>query len=395
MMSRAAAFGPAIGAIALLVAGTVISATGTSAGGPTLQGALSLVGVLATAVVGLVLGARRPGNPIGPLFGWLALADAANLAASAYAIRAFSGEASLPGAEWAAWFGNWSDRSATAFMLALFLLFPTGRLVSPRWRPALLLPPIVALGFATRAFVPGPMDLLGVPNPVGLAWVPLDVDEGNLGGLPLLAGSILAFAALVVRYRAAGAVEREQIKWLALPVLALSVALVFSGVTIGLGIDRTPAVDEVGSALYSIVGVLLPVGMGIAVLRYRLYDIDVLINRTIVYAALTAALAAVYAGAVIAMQTLLGPLTRGNEIAVAGSTLLVVALFQPLRRRIQGAVDRRFYRAKYDAERTLDTFAARLRDEVDLDAVRADLVNAVQRSVQPTHASVWLREQRS
>ena len=136
---------------------------------------------------------------------------------------------------------------------------------------------------------------------------------------------------------------------------------------------------------------LLPIAIGIAILRYRLYDIDVLIRRTLVYAALSAVLIAAYLVGLALFQAILAPITSGSAVAVAISTLAVVALFQPMRIRIQATVDRRFYRSQYDAERTLDTFSARLREEVDLDAVRSDLIDAVQRTVQPAHASVWLR----
>ena len=350
------------------------------------------IGLLATATVGLVLALRRPANPIGWLFGWLGLVDGANFAAAGYASVAVSGGLDLPGALWAAWFGNWSDRSATGFTLLLFLLFPSGRLVSPRWRPALLLPPLVAVGFAARALVPGPMDLFGLTNPLGVAWVPLDVDQGNLGGLPLLGGSVLAFAQLVVRYRAAGTVERQQIKWLALPVIALVLALVVTATTIALGVDQLPFFDAIVGMLYAAAYLLLAVAMGIAVLRYHLFDIDVLINRALVYGATSAGIAAAFFGGIVVLEAAIGPFTGGSDLAIAGSTVLCFALFHPLRRRMQAAVDRRFYRSRYDASRALEAFSVRLRDEVDLDAVRTALVATVRDTVGPDRASVWLRE---
>jgi MFS family permease len=392
MSHRRAAIMLAIPAFALAGIGTALVPAGMAVLNVTVLGAvLQCLSIVATAGVGLVLALRRPENRIGWLFGWFALVNAANFAAAGYASVVVAGLVALPGAEWAAWFGNWSDRSATGFLLLLFLLFPSGRLVSPRWRPALLLPPVVALGFAARAFVPGPMDLLGLPDPLGLAWVPVDVDQGNLGGLPLIVGTIVAFAELVRRYRTAGGAEREQIKWLAIPVVALLTALTATAVTISLGVDRLPPVNAIVGILYAIAGLLLPVAMGIAVLRYRLYDIDILINRALVYGATTVGIAAAFFGGIVVLEAAIRPFTSGSELAVAGSTLLCFGLFQPLRRRIQAAVDRRFYRSRYDAALTVDIFSATLRDEVDLDAVRADLVDAVTQTVQPAHASVWLR----
>ncbi|HEV2011774.1 MAG TPA: hypothetical protein VGS17_12195 [Candidatus Limnocylindria bacterium] len=396
--ARATAIGLAIATLALAVAGVAL-------GGGTLGGVngtdrsaapgdvFELVSLLATAVVGLVVALRRPGNPIGWIFSWLALITAIYLAAGGYAIHdAVVSPGSLPGGEWAAWFRNWADRSTAALVLLAFLLFPTGRLASPRWRFGLALPPLVAVGFAARAFVPGLMDFLGLPNPLGLAWVPQSIDDGGTGGMPLVVGTFVAFAQLATRFRAAGGAEREQIKWLALPVVALIVALITTIATLASGVSQRDEVNgTVISALYALVGLLLPICMGIAVLRHRLFDIDILINRALVYGATTAAIAVAFFAGIVILQAILRPLTSGSELAVAASTLACFALFQPLRARVQNAVDRRFYRSRYDAARTLDAFSVRLRDEVDLDAVRADLVDAVRDTVQPAHASVWLR----
>jgi hypothetical protein len=404
---RAAMNGPRLGAIALAVATVAFAGAGTflKAGGydcPTeldcsgwgpVTSTFELVSVLATAVVGLSVALRRPGNPIGWIFGCLAFVTALYLAAGGYATRSVAlAPQSLPGGEWAAWFRNWIDRSSTALVLLAFLLFPTGRLASPRWRPALVLPPLVALGFAARAFVPGPMDFLpALSNPLGLEWVPRSVDDGGLGGLPLLVGSVVALAELVTRFRAAGASEREQIKWLALPLVVLVIALIATIVTQGLGAQHGIGGILVAS-FYLTAQILLPICMGIAVLRYRLYDIDLLINRALVYGATTAGIAVAFFAGIVLLQMVLRPLTNGSEFAVAASTLASFALFQPLRRRMQQAVDRRFDRSRYDAARTLDAFADRLRDEVDLDALRADLLGAVRQTMGPAHASLWLRE---
>ena len=392
-------------AIGLATATLALAAAGLAVGGGTLGGfngldrsasagdAFQLISLLATTGVGLIVALRRPTNPIGWIFSSLALFTALYLAAGSYAIRAVVlSPGSLPGGEWAAWFRNWADRSSSAFVLLAFLLFPTGRLASPRWRLALVLPPLVALGFAGRALVPGPMDFLGVPNPLGLDWVPADVNDGRTGGPELAAGTLVAFAQLVTRFRQAARVEREQIKWLTLPVVALILALLSTIETIVLGVSPDEGVNgEVISALYALVFFLLPISMGIAILRYRLFDIDILINRALVYGATTAGIAFAFFAGIVVLQAILRPLTSGSELAVAASTLVSFALFQPLRRRFQSAVDRRFYRSRYDAALTLDAFSVHLRDEVDLDAVRGGLLDAVRDTVAPAHASVWLR----
>jgi hypothetical protein len=196
---------------------------------------------------------------------------------------------------------------------------------------------------------------------------------------PVMAGACWS---LVVRFRRSIGIEREQIKWLAFSAVPLAVA----------GLASAVLPDKLGQVLFVFLLLSVPLAIGIAVTRYRLYDIDVLIRRTLIYAALSAALLATYVGGVALLQSILSPLISGSGVAVAISTLAVVALFQPLRTRIRSAVDRRFYRAKYDAEQTLDTFAGRLRDEVELDSVRAELLAAVREALQPSHASLWLRK---
>ena len=388
-------------AIGLAVATASLALAGIALGGGTFGGvdgtdrsawaadAFQLVSLLATAVVGLTIAVRRPNNPIGWIFSWYGLITAFYLAAGGYAVHEAVAPGSLPGGEWAAWFRNWADRSVASLVLLAFMLFPTGRIASPRWRPALALPPLMALGMAARAFVPGPMDFLGVANPLGLAWVPRSVNNGFAGGVPAMVGAVVAYAQLSTRYRAAGGAERQQIKWLAIPVVALAVALLatVTDLTLG-GTGGGPGI----SSLYAVVELLLPVCMAIAILRYRLFDIDILINRAIVYGATTAGIALAFFAGIVVLQAILRPLTSGSELAVATSTLVSFALFQPLRRRFQSAVDRRFYRSRYDATRTLEAFSIRLRDEVDLDAVRVSLLDAVARTVRPSQASVWLRD---
>ena len=385
----------ALASFVALVAGTTLlllsgATLGSDVGeqGPLFVAAAT---IFATAAVGFVVALRRPANPIGWIFAASALGLAIDFAAAGYATYAIAHPGSLPGAEWGAWLANWSGRSLSGLLLLAFFLFPDGRLLSKRWRGALLLPPLVAAGFAARAFVPGPMDVLGVENPIGLDWVPLSVDDGSLGGVPALFGTITAIASVALRFRRSQGRERAQMKWLALPILMLLLALLGTLVTLTVGPD-TPLAGPLGNLPYVLVQMLLPISMGVAILRYRLYDIDVVINRALVYVPTTAAIALAFFGGIIVLQAVLRPLTGGSEIAVAISTLASVALFQPLRARVQRAVDRRFYRSRYDAARTLDDFSVRLRDQVALDAVRADLLDAVRETVQPAHASVWLRE---
>ena len=386
-LSAAVSLAAGVAAAALLL---LSGATGSD-GGDQAPAFVWVVSVVATTAVGLVVALRRPANPIGWIFSAYAVVLAINFAGIGYATYGIVGHpGSLPGAGWVAWFVNWSGRSTGGFMLLAFFLFPDGRLLSPRWRAALILPPVVAIGFAARAFVPGPMDFLGLENPAGVAWVPRDVDDGSLGGVPLLLGTVLAIVSVGLRFRRAGGQERDQIKWLALPIILLLVALAGTVLTL-MAPDLAPATEPVGELFYAGVQLLIPISMAIAIVRYRLYDIDVLINRALVYGATTAVIAIAFFAGIVVLQALLRPLTSGSELAVAASTLVSFALFQPLRRRVQLGVDRRFYRSRYDAARILDAFSSRLRAEVDLETVRADLVDAVRRTVQPAHASVWLR----
>ena len=397
---RVLAFALALTTAVLVVASGVLAVLDRDAPLGTAFGSLwpqlfALANTVATAAIGLVVAVRRPANPIGWILGSIALLVALQVASGTYAAYGLAVHpGSLPGAVWAAWLGNWIGRENSALNLLAFLLFPTGALASRRWRPALILPPLVAIGFFSRAFVPGPMRVLGVENPVGLSWVPQSIDDGGLGGVPLIIGSVVALASLRARYVHAGHTEREQIKWLLFPVIMLFAALVATVTAISTETDHDPLGSAIVGLFNALPGLALPACMGIAILRYRLYDIDILINRALVYGATTAGIAGTFFGGIVVLQALLRQLTGGSEVAVAASTLVNVALFQPLRRRVQEAVDRRFYRSRYDAARTLDAFSARLRDEVDLDAVRADLVDAVRDTLQPAHASLWLRDAR-
>jgi hypothetical protein len=288
----------------------------------------------------------------------------------------------------------------------LILLFPDGRLPSRRWRPlAWLSGAVIVLLGVDSVLAPGPLsELEGVRNPFGLEEAPWLVDA-QIVLLLLFVACILASAvSLILRYRHSGGEVREQIKWIALA--GSVVALLLSSV-LGLIIVTEGTRGSGGSTPLWLQGLLfvmllsfagVPVAIGLAVLKYRLYDIDLLINRTLVYGSLTAMLVAVYFGGVATTQTIFRALTGQEEqpqLAIVISTLVIAALFNPLRWRVQALVDRRFYRRKYDARKTLEAFSAKLRDETDLDTLSEDLVGVVRETMQPSYVSLWLRPEAS
>jgi hypothetical protein len=350
-----------------------------------------LATVLTFSVVGAIIASRQPRNAIGWLFCGIGLVVGLNSFAGGYAEYRLAG-GSTPGSltETAAWFSSWSWTLwvyvPTSFLL---LLFPDGRLPSPRWRPVAWCAGIGIIGFvAGSALQPGPLeDFPQITNPYG-------VDSPILGAVTI-AGAILASASmvasaisLIVRMRRAGRVERQQIKWLAYGG-AVVVGAVFAGGVISSVWKVNVGISIIGFGLLG-----LPVFTGIAMVKHRLYDIDVVINRTLVYGSLTVTLALVYFGGVTATQALFRALTgqeRLPQLAVVVSTLAIAALFDPLRRGIQSFIDRRFYRRKYDAQKTLETFSWRLRDETDLEALSGDLEGVVRETMQPAYVSLWLR----
>jgi hypothetical protein len=358
---------------------------------------------LAFPLVGALIASRRPNNPIG----WICLAVGifwmfAIMSGSyaMYALRVASpGAVPFPAA--IASIGE-ELAPATGGLIGtyLLLLVPDGRLPSGRWRPLAWLSGAVIVSMSVGGILaPGRLqDLGGARNPFGLEQYPWLADAVQ-GITLLLPVCMLASAlSLVVRFVRSGAEEREQIKWLAFAALILGLG--FSSFVIP-GI-LAPEATEGANTLWgnlledtvtlSFAGV--PVAIGFAVLKYRLYDIDVVINRTLVYGALTAALVLVYFGGVAVTQAIFRSLTgqeQQPQLAVVISTLVIAALFTPLRRRIQAFIDRRFYRKKYDAAKTLEAFSAKLRDETDLDALSDDLVGVVRETMQPAHVSLWLR----
>jgi hypothetical protein len=346
---------------------------------------------LAFSVVGAIIASRQPRNAIGWLFGGVGVTIGLSSFAGDYAefwLASGFGRGVLLG-ETAAWFASWSWTLLvylpTSFLL---LLFPDGRLPSPRWRPVAWCAAIGLIGFlAGYTLNPGPLeDFPQITNPYGVDSPILEAVA--VAGAILASASMVACAiSLIVRMRRAGRAERQQIKWLAYGG-ALAVGAVFVGGVISVWIG------EVGYALTSIGLLGVPIFTGVAILRYRLYDIDIVINRTLVYGALTAALVGVYFGGVATLQALFRTLTgqeQQPQLAIVVSTLVIAALFNPLRRRIQSFIDRRFYRSKYDARKTLESFSAKLRDETDLQALNNELVSVVRETIEPSHVSLWLR----
>jgi hypothetical protein len=327
--------------------------------------------------------------------GWVFLA-----AGLAIGIQAFSygyGEyglvyrpGALPGASLLAWAGEvaWLPQLVLATMF-LFLLFPDGRLPSRRWRWVVGLGAAGALLVETSiVFAPTLYSHPKLRAPLA-GLVPESVLNilANVGTIVALPAMLLALASVGVRYRHADRVGRQQIKWFAYAAVAFFTAqMVFN--VFELGQDNVLA-----ALLNGLSTLLIPLSLAIAVLRYRLYDIDVVINRTLVYGGLTAVLALVYLGGVVGV----GGLVRGvagqerNTLVVAGSTLAVAGLFRPARTRIQAFIDRRFYRSRYDAQQTIADFSAKMRDQIDLDSLTSEMAAVVRNTVQPTHVSLWLR----
>jgi hypothetical protein len=349
--------------------------------------AVLAVALLVYPTVGLLIASRRPENAIGWLFCAVGIPLALSTFSYAYATYALvTAPGSLPGGTVAAWLTTWVQLPVLFGIPALmFLLFPDGRLLGRRWRAVLGLTAAAMLGIgAAPALAPGPMAdaaVDGTVNPVGIAAAGplLDVVAAAAGAAALLS-MLLGVISLTLRFRRSRGVERLQLKWF------VSAAVLF--ILACLGAFLVFPENDVPLGLL-VIGTFagIPIAAGVAILRYRLYDIDVVINRALVYGALTATLGAAYLATVL----LVGLAVGQSGFAVAVSTLAVAALFRPARARIQDAVDRRFYRRRYDATQTLEAFGGRLRDEVDLETLTADLRGVVEETVQPAHVSVWLR----
>jgi hypothetical protein len=354
------------------------------------------------AVVGALLVAKRPTNLIGWIMATIALMVAIFNVGSIYAtyVMLTRGQPDAL-AVFGAWTANWYWFVMLALALIyLPLLFPNGRLPSRRWLPVAVLAGIAMLGFVLPRALAETLPVNEAPgyridNPIGIEGLgpieSLPVFGVLLNGV-LVVAFVGAGASVVARLRRSRGVERQQMKW-----FAYTTVVFVGGSILASAIGEATGVrwlEDVSFLLSMVALVGLPLAVGIAVLKYRLYDIDLLINRTLVYGSLTAMLAAVYFGGVVATQAIFRVLTgqeQQPQLAVVISTLVIAALFNPLRRRIQSFIDRRFYRKKYDARKTLEAFSAKLRDETDLDALNAELVGVVRETMQPAHVSLWLR----
>ena len=352
-----------------------------------------LVAFLAFPTVGAVVASRRPDNRIGWLFCGVGILLGLAAFVPEFADYAlFAKPGSLPGGRWAAWASGWLDSTFILSVCLILLLFPTGRLISRRWRPALWLAAASLSTAILNSLVrPGMIRAdLPVENPLGIEGAKTFLDVVDVVAWVVFVVSVVVSAlSMVLRFRRARGDERQQVKWIAYAAGLLVASFLAANGAGALGSFW----DKVADALIGVAFAAIPVSAGIAILRYRLYDIDRVINRTLVYGVLTAGLASFYFGIVIGLQAASSSVTRGSDLAVAGSTLAVAALFRPARRRVQRLVDRRFYRRKVDAERTLGAFTDRLRRQIDLDSLTGELETVVRETLQPAHVSLWVRAQ--
>jgi hypothetical protein len=370
-------------------------------GGQTGTDIVALIGyyafLVAEVTVGALVASRRPQNPIG----WILLAAGLGYALAGFAISyttyAFERGHDLPAATAVAWAGNWLW-SVVIGLAAVYplLLFPDGQLPSRRWRPVAWAVPVATL-FAVLGVILSSTridvsDHHSIANPTAVHGAGQFADAlASIGLLGVLGCFVAAFVSVVLRFRRAHGTERLQLKWLIYSAALILFCAVVGASVVSAVVANGDDVDNITNGIVSVALASYPVALGVAILRHRLYDIDVVINRTLVYGALTATLAGAYIGSVLVLQLALNSVTSDSSLAVAVSTLGVAALFRPARSRIQAIVDRRFYRRKYDATLTLERFSSHLREEVDLDALGGELRDVVAETMQPAHVSLWLR----
>jgi hypothetical protein len=354
---------------------------------------LFAVDLMLCVLVGALTASRKPANTVG----WILLGGAVCLARQEFA-REYAAYGLLvdPGSlllvQPMAWLVSWIYAPGLLLLIAFLpLYFPDGRLPAPRWKWIALSAAFCTVSLAVvSAILPGQIKNLQIVNPLGIEALRPVLDLLNaIITVALFAIVFAAVASLLVRFRRSVGEERQQIKWLLYAAAAIPAWFLINPLLSA----AFPALSDV--AAFELVDILLlagtPIAIGVAILKYRLYDIDVVINRTLVYGTLTATLVALYFSGIVVLQRIFVLLTgQQSTIAIVASTLLIAALFTPLRRRIQSFIDRRFYRSKYDARKTLEAFSAKLRDETDLDALSDDLVGVVKETIQPAHVSLWL-----
>ena len=349
-------------------------------------GVRGLVESATYATAGAIVASRRPENPIGWLFCVLGVVVAFEFFGTEYVNQAYLlAPGSLPGLDWLAWVTQASTELSVPLAVFVFLLFPHGRLLSARWRVAAWIAAAagVAATLTTVLLAAGPSGRLPFDE-AALDSEGLHLADVLVASETLLGALVVASAfSVVLRQRRVVGDEHQQLKWftyaVGMVVAAGVVSIVVTGGDASLALWVTPAV---------------PIAAGLAILKHRLYDIDVLINRTLIYGVLTAVLGLTYLLCVFALQLLLSPMTEHSELAVAGSTLAVAALFRPTRVRIQGLINRRLYRSKYDAKRTVEAFSRVVRDEIDLVDLTGELLSVVEETMHPAHVSLWLRNRR-
>jgi hypothetical protein len=356
-----------------------------------LEGILLWLAFVSFPVLGAMVASRQPRNAIGWIFIAIGVGVGVLVAGTEYAYYGLVLDNEVPGAAVGAWFEQWLWLPSTGLMVTFgLLLFPNGRLPSRRWRwvawvTGSLIAFVTVGGMLEERLRGGhlPRDGYSVDNPIGIPGLG-DVEETWGPVLFLLLGCmLLCMASIVSRFRRSRGDERQQLKLVTFAACFMVAMLVVS--------DLLDAfVGDGFGWLFPVVLLVFLASIAGAMLKYRLYDIDLVINRTLVYGALTALLAATYLGLVVGLQGVI-PAAGDSDLTIAGSTLAVAALFRPLRSRVQGFIDRRFYRRKFDAQRTLESFSASLREDVDLDHLSADLLNVVRDTMQPVHASLWLR----
>jgi len=391
------AFAPAFAGAGVVF--RVLSHSGPAAGtqNPLILDAGFLLVFMVFATIGTLVASRQPGNAVGWIFCVLGLFTLFAGASEGYALYALVDQPdSLPGGEVIVWLGAWFGGPVNFALFAfVFLLFPDGRLLSRRWRLVVWTNLIAIALLSAWSFRPGPIENTGivtVDNPFGVPGTGAVLDAlGTVGLLIILAVAVAGAVSLVLRLRRARGVERQQLKWFVFAGALFSV--IFATGPVLWSLPESPGIRWIWPMLFLVGVSTIPVATGIAIFKHNLYDIDLIINRTLVYGSLTASLALVYLGEVTSLQYVFRDFTGGDsQLAVVASTLIIAALFNPLRRRMQDFVDRRFYREKYDAAKTLEAFSVRLREETDLDALNGELVSVVRETVRPEHASLWLRE---